>query len=57
MLCLFVALSTNTFHKVLNCKFLCKEERKISGGVRVEETTLKGHYAPRFNSMHIEYTD
>ena len=34
----------------LNCKFLCKEEIKISGGVHVKETTLKGHYAPRFNS-------
>ena len=41
----------------LNCKFLCKEERRASGGVHVEEATLKGHYARWFNSIHIEYTD
>ena len=41
---------------MLNYKFRCKEERRISGGVHVEEPTLKEHYAPRFNSMHIEST-
>ena len=41
----------------MNCKFRCKEERRVSGGVHVEEATLKGHYARWFNSIHIEYTD
>ena len=56
----YLLLFTNTFHKVLiilighfptlNCKPRFREDRRISVGVHVEEATLKGHYAPRFNS-------